>query len=41
MTQDEARVRAAGCDGDITKPADYKSFTAEVGRRLMQEAGAR
>jgi two-component system cell cycle response regulator DivK len=27
---DEERIRAAGCDGYIAKPLDYKAFLAEV-----------
>jgi two-component system cell cycle response regulator DivK len=38
MKGDEERIRAAGCDGYIAKPLDYKSFLAEVKARLA--AGA-
>src|SRR3954466_4590048 len=34
MKGDEERIRAAGCDGYIAKPLDYKSFLAEVKSRL-------
>ena len=34
MTGDEARIRAAGCDGYIAKPISYKSFLAMVAERL-------
>ena len=34
MKGDEERIRAAGCDGYIAKPLDYKSFLAEVKARL-------
>jgi two-component system, cell cycle response regulator DivK len=34
MKGEEERVRAAGCDGYITKPYDYKLFLAEIARRL-------
>lgn len=30
MKGDEERIRAAGCDGYIAKPLDYKAFLAEV-----------
>src|SRR3954470_12865705 len=30
MKGDEERIRAAGCDGYIAKPLDYKSFLATV-----------
>jgi two-component system cell cycle response regulator DivK len=38
MKGDEERIRAAGCDGYIAKPLDYKSFLAEIKARLA--AGA-
>jgi two-component system cell cycle response regulator DivK len=34
MKGDEERIRAAGCDGYIAKPLDYKSFLAEIKSRL-------
>lgn len=34
MKGDEERIRAAGCDGYIAKPLDYKSFLAEVKARV-------
>ena len=34
MKGEEERIRAAGCDGYITKPYDYKLFLAEIARRL-------
>jgi two-component system cell cycle response regulator DivK len=34
MKGDEERIRAAGCDGYIAKPLDYKSFLAIVGERV-------
>ncbi|MHB0948318.1 MAG: response regulator [Gemmatimonadaceae bacterium] len=32
MKGDEERILAAGCDGYIAKPLDYRSFLATVGR---------
>ncbi len=34
MRNDAERIRAAGCDGYIVKPIEYKSFLAEVERWL-------
>jgi two-component system cell cycle response regulator DivK len=34
MKGDEERILAAGCDGYIAKPLEYKEFLAKVGRRL-------
>lgn len=34
MAGDEARIRAAGCDGYMAKPIDYKQFLVEVRRWL-------
>lgn len=34
MREEEERIRAAGCDGYITKPIDCQQFLAEIGRRL-------
>lgn len=39
MRSEEARIRAAGCDGYITKPIDYKLFLDEVARRLAAAEG--
>ncbi|MBI4997313.1 MAG: response regulator [Rhodocyclales bacterium] len=30
MAGDEARIRAAGCDGYLAKPIDYRQFLVEV-----------
>jgi two-component system, cell cycle response regulator DivK len=38
MKEDERRIRAAGCDGYIAKPIDYKLFLAEVARWLAPGA---
>lgn len=32
MQEEQERIRAAGCDGYIAKPIDYKQFLAEVSR---------
>lgn len=34
MKGEEDRIRAAGCDGYIAKPIDYRHFLAEIERRL-------
>lgn len=34
MKGEQERIRAAGCDGYIAKPIDYKQFLAEVSRWL-------
>lgn len=34
MRGDEERIRAAGCDGYIAKPIEYRKFLAEVTRLL-------
>jgi len=34
MKGDEERIRAAGCDGYIAKPLDYRSFLATVSTHL-------
>lgn len=34
MAGDEARIRAAGCDGYMAKPIDYRQFLVEVRRWL-------
>ena len=45
MKGDEERIRAAGCDGYIAKPLDYKSFLAEIkatlARRMPSRVGLR
>lgn len=38
MRGDEQRMIAAGCDGYIAKPIQYKSFLDEVGRLLSEGA---
>ena len=35
MKGDEARIRAAGCDGYIAKPLEYKNFLAVVLAQLV------
>ena len=35
MKGDEERIRAAGCDGYVAKPLDYKSFLATVMSHLV------
>jgi two-component system cell cycle response regulator DivK len=34
MKGDEERIRAAGCDGYIAKPLDYKQFLSTIKSRL-------
>jgi two-component system cell cycle response regulator DivK len=34
MKGDEERIRAAGCDGYVAKPLDYKDFLSVVKRQL-------
>jgi two-component system cell cycle response regulator DivK len=34
MKGDEERIRAAGCDGYIAKPLDYKRFLAAISAQL-------
>ena len=36
MKGDEERIRAAGCDGYIAKPLDYKDFLAVVAETLSK-----
>jgi two-component system, cell cycle response regulator DivK len=36
MKGDEARIRAAGCDGYIAKPLAYKDFLAVISAHLSQ-----
>src|SRR3954447_16482414 len=40
MKGDEARIRAAGCDGYIAKPLAYKDFLATVSIELGNRAAA-
>jgi two-component system, cell cycle response regulator DivK len=40
MKGDEARIRAAGCDGYIAKPLAYKEFLATIAAELEKRAGA-
>jgi two-component system, cell cycle response regulator DivK len=35
MKGDEERIRAAGCDGYIAKPLNYRQFLATVAERLQ------
>jgi len=37
MKGDEERIRAAGCDGYVAKPLDYKSFLATVASHVVPE----
>ncbi len=34
MKGDEARIRAAGCDGYIAKPLSYKDFLETISTQL-------
>jgi two-component system, cell cycle response regulator DivK len=36
MKGDEARIRAAGCDGYIAKPLAYKDFLATIAGQLVR-----
>jgi two-component system cell cycle response regulator DivK len=36
MKGDEERIRAAGCDGYIAKPLEYKDFLAVVAAQLLE-----
>jgi two-component system cell cycle response regulator DivK len=38
MKGDEARIRAAGCDGYIAKPLSYKDFLATISTQLEKRA---
>jgi two-component system cell cycle response regulator DivK len=38
MKGDEERIRAAGCDGYIAKPLDYKEFLAMINTHLARHA---
>lgn len=40
MKGDEARIRAAGCDGYIAKPLAYKEFLAAVSAQLSNNGTA-
>jgi two-component system, cell cycle response regulator DivK len=40
MKGDEERIRAAGCDGYIAKPLDYKQFIAAISKQLLRAAAA-
>lgn len=40
MKGDEQRILAAGCDGYIAKPLDYKAFLATVASYLAKEPTA-
>jgi two-component system cell cycle response regulator DivK len=40
MKGDEARIRAAGCEGYIAKPMQYREFLATVATQLALEASA-
>lgn len=40
MKGDEERIRAAGCDGYIAKPLDYKNFLASVASQLLKASAA-
>ncbi|MEO5510363.1 MAG: response regulator [Longimicrobiales bacterium] len=39
MKGDEERIRAAGCDGYIAKPLDYKNFLTSIELHLKPSAG--
>ena len=39
MKGDEERIRAAGCDGYIAKPLDYKDFLTVIQSHLAKSAG--
>jgi two-component system cell cycle response regulator DivK len=41
MRGDEARIRAAGCDGYIAKPWHYPDFLAAVAAQLARSAAVR
>src|SRR3954467_3966480 len=40
MKGDEGRIRAAGCDGYVAKPLDYKDFLAVVKTHLAPRSGS-
>lgn len=39
MKGDEERIRAAGCDGYVAKPLDYRKFLATVAAQLQPASG--
>jgi two-component system, cell cycle response regulator DivK len=39
MKGDEERIRAAGCDGYIAKPLNYREFLTTVAAKLLGAAG--
>ena len=41
MKGDEARIRAAGCDGYIAKPLAYKEFLATISLQLGKTAAVK
>lgn len=41
MKGDEARIRAAGCDGYIAKPLAYKEFLATISAQLAKATAVR
>ena len=41
MVGDEARIRAAGCDGYVAKPLAYKDFLAVIREHLATPGSAR
>ena len=41
MTGDSQRIIAAGCDGYVAKPIEYKAFLGEVERILGRSAAAK
>jgi two-component system, cell cycle response regulator DivK len=41
MKGDEERIRAAGCDGYIAKPLDYKGFLAIVAENVGSQKAVR
>jgi two-component system cell cycle response regulator DivK len=40
MKGDEERMLAAGCDGYVAKPIEYKKFLAQVARLLAEKESA-
>ena len=41
MKGDEARIRAAGCDGYIAKPLSYKDFLETISKQLEKSAAGK
>ena len=39
MKGDEERIRAAGCDGYVAKPLDYREFLAAISRHILTAPG--